>query len=98
MGDERVMGTVVERYGREASLDGRLGLTAALAVLRERGSVGPLHKAVQDESLDAASRASACAALGRVAESSSTPWRAGILGDTNYMVETGSSLDAILGL
>jgi hypothetical protein len=98
MGSDGTSGPVVAAYRDAGSWDERRGLSEALGVLREHVVVDPLHDTMQDDDVDAASRASACEALGRVAEATDAPWHADLVGSLNYMVQTTPSLDTILGL
>ncbi len=98
LGQSATHGRISKRYENESSLEGRLGLSQALGVLQHSDSVQSLARAAADTSLDSQSRASACAALGRVAEKSKAPWHAALRMSTNYLVDAGIALDDILGV
>lgn len=97
LGDGRARLVAARAFQDSDSLDTRLSAARSLAMLRDGRSVPMLAAAAGDEDLDALSRASACAALGRVIEKTTLPWYARACIDSNFTVPTGA-LEEVLAL
>jgi len=97
LGDQGATTIAADRLDDEGSLDGRLGLAAALGAIGQRSALAALHAATLDQQLDPTSRAGACLALGRVTGTRTAPWQSTLLVDSNYMLDESLPLEEIVG-
>jgi HEAT repeat protein len=88
LGDRKLVGQLVTMLENAKSLSTQAAIASALGFIGDSSSVDPLVQLLGDESVTAAARGFAAAALGIVADKEPLPWNAKFSVDINYRANT----------